>query len=920
MSLAEAPDPSVPLAALVGFALAAAPLAMQLARRGRPSLASWLPAALFCAFATLLPAVSAGGTPTESFDWIAGLGIAIALRADGLSLLFALLITGIGTFVFLYAARYLSGDPDQPRFFAWLTLFMAAMLGAVLADDLITMIVFWELTSVTSFLLIGYRPEAPATRRSAQQGLLVTVAGGLALLAAAVLIGEAAGTYRISEILAQAEVVRSDPKAPVMVALLALGAFAKSAQVPLHAWLPNAMVAPTPVSAFLHSATMVKLGVYLLARFNPVFGSGDGWTGLLVTVGLATMLTGTVLALRETDLKRVLAYSTVVSLGTLVTLIGLPSDVAASAMVTFLLVHALYKAALFMIAGIIDHETGTRDASRLGGLARAMPMTAAVAVLAGLSMAGLPPFVGFVGKELVYQAGLSATSPWLPVTIALIANACMVVVAGIVTVRCFFGTPHADALTREPHDPPSAMLTGPAVLALLGLGFGLLPGLASGLLGPAASAVAGHPIEPALSLWHGLTPMLALSVATLALGLLLFRHWSPLRRLLVARRRIDAWGADRGYDRLMTGLQRLASWQTALIQRGSLRGYLVVTFSVIAAAILTTLLLRGGLAVPAPARLQPGPEAVLAVLIVVATIAVLRAASFLSGLVAAGTVGFAIALVFLFHGAPDLAFTQFSVEALAIVILLAIVGRMPFRDSDRRGTAERRRDGVVAVASGLAAALVLLATIAAPFDPRISDYYRTASVPEAHGRNLVNVIIVDFRALDTLGEITVLVLAALSASALLAQGSIGASRRVARRIAVAAPSASVVLRVAGQFLLPIALVFSLFLLWRGHNEPGGGFVGGLVAAAGFAVHALPRGRGALLRALRVPPASIAAAGLVLALLSGVPALLGGAAFLTHQWFVADGGFAIGTALLFDVGVYLAVVGSVLAFLAFYLDD
>lgn len=758
---------------LVLSTLVAAPLAMWAVRSGLAPFAALLPAALFTGFASLLPQVSSGQNVLEQIVWIGSLGINLSFHADGLSLLFAMLITGIGAFIFLYASHYLADHPDQPKFFAYLTLFMGAMLGAVLADDLITLLVFWELTSFTSFLLIAYEPEKTRSRRAAQQGLLITVAGGLALMAGAVLLGTAAGTFRISDILSQGPALVAHPHAPAIIVLIALGAFAKSAQAPLHAWLPNAMVAPTPVSAFLHSATMVKLGVYLLARLNPVFGTHDWWSSLLVTAGLATMMTGTLLALREKDLKRVLAYSTVVSLGTLITLIGLPAAVAASAMVTFLMVHALYKACLFMVAGIIDHETGSRDASRLGGLARLMPITAAVALMAGLSMAGLPPFVGFVGKELIYEAGLTATSPWVAVGIAVLANASMVVVAGVVTVRCFFGppVPTPAAPHGQPEDPPWAMLTGPAALSVLGLIFGLHPALAHDLLGPAASAVAGHDIEPSLSLWHGLTPMLALSVATLALGVTLLRHWHPLRRILASRPEIDRWGPDAGYDGLMTGLQRLSVWQTGHIQRGSLRGYLRSVFAVTVVAVVATLILRDGFAFPEIELAAMGPEAILPGLLIVATLAVVHAAAFTAGIVAAGMVGFGLALTFLFHGAPDLAFTQFCVEALAIVLLLAIVGRVPFHEVDSRDSSGRRWDALLAAAFGIAATLVMMSVVAGPFDERLSDYFRAVSVSEAHGRNLVNVIIVDFRALDTLGEITVMALAALAASALVASTS-----------------------------------------------------------------------------------------------------------------------------------------------------
>jgi len=750
------------LASLTAAPFLASPLVYGLARRGAAPLAWILPAALFA----LLIGEMGQGERVESHTWIPSLGIDLAFRLDGLSLVFAALILGIGSFIFLYGARYLRGDPGLARFLAVLTLFMGAMLGAVLADDLIVLIVFWELTSLTSFLLIGFRPEAAQTRRSAQQGLLVTFAGGLCLLAGALLLGQVAGTYSLTEIVAQRDLVAADPLAPAIIVLLALGAFAKSAQVPLHSWLANAMVAPTPVSAYLHSATMVKLGVYLLARINPLFDEDPLWIGLLTLAGAATMLVGALLALRETDLKRVLAYSTIVSLGTLVLLAGLPGPLASVALVAFLVVHALYKACLFLVAGIIDHEAGTRDSSRLGGLRRLMPLTAGAALLGGLSMAGLPPFVGFVAKELLYEASLATTASWLIAVVALLANAAMVVVAGVVAWRCFAGP--LQPTPRQPHDPPWSLLAGPAVLALLGLTFGVAPWLvASTLVLPAASAIAGESVSYDLALWHGLTPMLALSALTLLLGLLGFHRWTALRHRSAALSVLDSHGPDAAYDGLLRGLQRLAGWQTARLQSGSLRHYQAAVLAIFAAAMLGTLLLSGGLRMPSIGAAAWQWETLLALPLALAAIAVVRARRFISGIVAAGVTGFSVALLFLFQGAPDLAFTQFSVEAIAIVILLAIVGRLPFREADRRDAAERRRDLVIAVALGVAASLVLLTVMAEPFDQYLSDYFRTRSVPEAQGRNIVNVIIVDFRALDTLGEITVLALAALAAAAVI---------------------------------------------------------------------------------------------------------------------------------------------------------
>ncbi len=752
---------------LVAVAFLAAPLAGWLGGRSSPLLAI-LPLGLLAGFLSLGAGLGDGEALIESHAWIPSLGVDMGFRLDGLSLLFALLITGIGTLIFLYASAYLRGEPRLVRFYAVLTLFMASMLGAVLADDVVLLVVFWELTSLTSFLLIGYTPEKPEARRGAQQGFLITVAGGLAMLAGTILLGSVAGTFSISVMLERADAIAEHPRAPIIIVLLALGAFAKSAQFPLHSWLVNAMVAPTPVSAFLHSATMVKLGVYLLARMDPIFGGHGLWVGLLSSLGAATMVGAAVLALRETDLKRVLAYSTVASLGTLVMLIGIPGTLAAVAAMTFLVAHALYKACLFMVAGIVDHETGTRDSSALSGLRRHMPVTAAAALVGGLSMAGLPPFFGFLAKEALYETGLGAPSAeaWPLIAAALVANAALVVVAGIVGYRCFAGPYRGPG--QRPHDPGATMLAGPALFGVLGLLFGLAPGaIGSSLILPAASAVAGQPIDYTLSLWHGFTPMLVLSVATLALGVLAYSRASQIAMAMRRIDLIDRWSPDRIYDRLIVGLQRLARWQTEAIQTGSLRVYVGRMLALIATGCGVTLLLRDGVRLPSFADALV-PELVLVALLAVSAVAVLGTRNFVAGIVAAGMVGFSIALIFLFQGAPDLAFTQFSVEALAMVILLAIVGRLPFRELDYRTAKERRRDAAVAIGLGVVVTLIMLSMLNEPFDARLSDYFRATSVPEAHGRNLVNVIIVDFRALDTLGEITVLGLAAIAAAAVLA--------------------------------------------------------------------------------------------------------------------------------------------------------
>lgn len=756
------------LFSLLLLSFLAAPAAYLAARYRAPAVVALVPASLFIGFAYQGRAITSLDTVIQHVHWVPSLGISLSFQLDGLSLVFALLITGIGSAVFLYASAYLPRNWRTPRFFATLTVFMASMLGAVLSDDLLSLLVFWELTSLSSFLLIGYSPGQAESRRSAQQGLLVTVAGGLAMLTGVMLLGAFAGTYRISELVAGgAGSALAGSLGTGVLLLIAIGAFSKSAQFPLHSWLANAMVAPTPVSAYLHSATMVKLGVYVMARLSPVLSGVDLWTPLLVSVGTLTMLCGATLALRETDLKRILAYTTIVSLGTLLTLIGVDHPTATIAMVTFLVIHALYKACLFMVAGIIDHSAGTRDSARLGGLARAMPMTAAIACMASLSMAGLPPLFGFIGKELIYEAALSAQMSYAAFAVIIFANASMVVVAGIIAWRCFFRPPSKrfDQPQETAHDPSLAMWAGPAALAVLGLVFGLAPPLLMRLMSAAASAVQGAVIDVQISLWHGFTPMLALSMLTLAMGVAIYRVWPPIQRRLKRLEFIDRWGPDAMYDRALDALAKFSTWQTNLIQTGSLRHYMAMSVGIVAIAVLIAMVVSDALVLPPLGAGGTGVESVLPILLIAASIMVLRSHSFVQGIISAGAVGFGVAVVFLMGGAPDLAFTQFSVEALSVVILLAVIGHMPFRAADARSTRQRCRDAIIGAIFGLMFIAVMFSVVALPFNETLSDFFRQASYPLAHGRNLVNVIIVDFRALDTLGEITVLALAALAAVA-----------------------------------------------------------------------------------------------------------------------------------------------------------
>jgi multicomponent Na+:H+ antiporter subunit A len=725
-----------------------------------------LPAVLFAYFAQFLPLVAAGETVRVATAWVPGLDVALSFYLDGLSLIFALLITGIGTFIVLYAGGYLHHHPQLGRFYLYLLSFMGSMLGLVLADNVITLFVFWELTSITSFLLIGFNHEAPRSRRAAVQALVVTGGGGLALLAGLIIMGSVAGSMELSEILSDPEALTGSALYVPMTILVLLGAFSKSAQFPLHFWLPNAMEAPTPVSAYLHSSTMVKAGVYLLARMSPGLGGTDLWFYALVGFGAVTMVVGGLLAMRQSDLKLVLAYTTVAGLGTLTMLIGLGGDYAFKAMALFLITHAFYKGGLFMVAGGIDHGTGTRDALALGGLARPMPVTFAAAVLLGLSMAGIIPLVGFIAKEVMYEATLNAgaTALVLVTAAAVAGNAFNVIAAGITGLRPFV-YPH-QATPHHPHESPPSMLVGPILLAVLGLACGLgYPITSTYVVAPVMASLNGLPVADQaayLFLWHGITTPLLLSVLTLALGVLGFVFWPSLRAAIAWLLRTIGWGPDRGYDQAISGLERLAYALTRVQQTGYLRHYLIATFVVSAGFMLYTLFAKGGLPASFGTPTVYLPEAIALALLVGGAIVATVVYSRIAAVAAIGVVGYAVALLFLVFSAPDLAFTQFMVETLTVVILVLVLMRVPLEITAFRGRNGRLRDGAISLAVGATVALVLLSVTQGELDLRLSEYFIANSVPVAHGHNIVNVILVDFRALDTLGEIFVVTVAGLS--------------------------------------------------------------------------------------------------------------------------------------------------------------
>lgn len=731
-------------------------------------LPALLPLMLFSWLIAQVESISGGATLIADLEWVPSLGVALGFRLDGFSLLFGLMITGIGTLVTIYATSYFAdaSPAKRARFTLLIHLFMTAMLGTVLSDNLIVMFVFWETTSLTSFLLIGFEFAKPEARRAALQSLLITCGGGLALFGGIVLIGIQLGTFSFSEVVLRADELVASPYLAAVVMLVMLGAFTKSAQFPFHFWLPQAMAAPTPASAYLHSATMVKLGIYLLARFENVFVDVPAYGVTLVLVGMTTMLVAAFNAIRATGYKAVLAQSTVASLGILVMLIGLDGPVSSVALIGFILTHALYKAALFFCAGTAIHATHIAELRKLGGLARHLPITAAAAVLASLSMAGLPPFVGFIAKEYLFEAQLESSWSMVPVIVAVIVNGVMVAVAGAVSLRPFFQG--QGKISHVHHGETPGLLAGPLALAALGIVFGLVPSLiAKTIVAPAASALRGTPIDVSFSLWHGLTPMLGLSAAVIALGLVLIWKWDAFHHAIGKSRITHKLDADRIYHRAVAGILDLARVATRWLQNGDQRHYSLIVVITLLGVGAYAVLVGGGVELAwTGGTVLPFPSAVLLLALLGALVA-LRTSSLVTALVGIGIVGYGSALLFLINGAPDLALTQFAVETLVLVVLMAVLVRLPTQAPRTRTTRERTVDAVLAVAFSMLVFLGLGTMLSGAFDTRLSDFYGATSYLEALGHNVVNVIIVDYRGFDTVGEIAVVGFATLAVWALL---------------------------------------------------------------------------------------------------------------------------------------------------------
>jgi multicomponent K+:H+ antiporter subunit A len=882
------------------------------------------------AFALIAPSVFGGEVQRMRWEWLPALGVGFGLRMDGLALMFAGLILGIGLLIVLYARWYLSPEERTPRFFALLLAFMGAMLGIALSDNLILLAIFWELTSLTSFLLIGFWQHRADAREGARMALTITGTGGLALLAGVLLLGWIAGGWDLDTVLAAGDRVRAHALYPVCLLLILAGAFTKSAQFPVHFWLPHAMAAPTPVSAYLHSATMVKAGLFLLARLYPVLSGTELWFFTVTGIGAATLLTGAWHAIFQHDLKGLLAYSTISHLGLITMLFGLNTPLAAVAAVFHLLNHATFKASLFMAAGIIDHETGTRDMRRINGLRKWMPVTATLAIVASAAMAGVPLLNGFLSKEMFLAETLAVEGHhavrFLVPAAAAIATALSVAYSVRFVHDVFFNGEPVN-LPRTPHEPPHWMRVPVELLVVLCLLVGLLPTLTIGpLLALASRDVLGGTLpEYSLAIWHGWNAPLAFSLSALAGGTLLY-FWLARRGHLhdVA----DESGAGkRGFERAIAALVATARAVTGALDAGGARRMLLLAVGVaIAAGGLPWMLGASPFEGIAAGPFDALSSGLLAVW-VIGVAAVLGTVGFaherLVALVAVGAVGLAVSLAFVWFGAPDLALTQLLVEVATTLLMMLSLRYLP--PASPRETDDRRklRDAALASVAGIGLGAIAWAVMTRPFDASIAPWFIERTVTEGGGTNAVNVIIVDFRGLDTFGEMTVMLVAGLVIHALIARIALPAVSGPARAGEASGERRHpMMFATLARALLPFALLVAAYFFLRGHNLPGGGFIAGLIAAIALLMQAVAAGPAA--GRPGTDPAAVVArrldrlhltlgAGLLIACLTGLGAWLFGYPFLTstfaHPVLPWVGEVPIASAAAFDLGVFLAVVGA-----------
>ncbi|MFD1715710.1 Na+/H+ antiporter subunit A [Amnibacterium flavum] len=891
------------------------------------------------------PSILGGETLLERTPWVPSLGLTLDLRMDPLAWLLAMIVTGVGALVLVYCVRYFRDDEaGLGRFAGILTAFAGSMYGLVLADDVYLLYVFWELTTVFSYLLIGHYTGRRASRAAALQALLVTTLGGLAMLVGFVLLAMDAGTSSLSALVADPP--PAGPLVTTAILLILVGAISKSAIFPFHFWLPGAMAAPTPVSAYLHAAAMVKAGIYLVARLAPGYVDTPGWRETLVILGIVTMLLGGWRAIRETDLKLLLAYGTVGQLGFLMIIVGYGTRDTALAGLALLLAHALFKSALFLTVGIIDHATGTRDLRRLSGLGRRAPLLATIGIVAAASMAGLPPLFGFVAKEAVLTSLLEAGQHGDPLAVVALVG---VSVGSVLTVAyatrfvwgAFFRKPGVDQV--EPHHEGPEFLLAPGLLALASLAAGPLAGLVDGALAPAAAELPAESEETYhLALWHGLEPALFISAGTIVLGLVVFawrrrteagRGSEPHRRTLA----VSAYRAG------LKSVDRVAARVTSITQRGSLPFYLTI--------ILLVFLVTVGASLsrirewPTEARLWDSPgQLVVGALMMVAAVAATVAAKRFQAVVLVGATGLGMAVLFALHGAPDLALTQVLVEIVTLVAFVLVLRRLPARLGEKNGSRFRIGRALLGLAVGSLMAVVAVVALGARTEVPISVEFPGLAVEIGHGVNVVNVALVDLRGWDTMGELSVLIAAATGVASLVFVSSRSDrmpdfARRSGRGIrslpgstrrpstdddrgawllagsTLAPRNRSILLEVVVRLVFHALIVVSLYLLLAGHNAPGGGFAGGLVVGLALVARYLAAGRIELAAAAPVNAGALLGTGLLFAVGTALVPLFFGVDALTSTWFELDlgwfGEIVFVTSTLFDVGVYLVVIGLAL---------
>ena len=903
--------------------------------------------------AMLYPQVADGGIIREEYLWLPSLGLNLILRLDGFAWLFSMLVLGIGALVALYARYYMSPDDPVPRFFAFFLAFMGAMLGLVISGNLIQIVFFWELTSVFSFLLIGYWHHRADARRGAYMALMVTGTGGLALLVGVMLLGHVVGSYDLDRVLASGEAIRAHALYPVLLTLILIGALSKSAQFPFHFWLPHAMAAPTPVSAYLHSATMVKAGVFLLARFWPALSGTEQWFWMVSGAGACTLIIGAYAAIFQNDLKGLLAYSTISHLGLITLLLGLNSPLAAVAAVFHILNHATFKASLFMAAGIIDHESGTRDIRKLSGLIKLMPYTATLAMVASASMAGVPLLNGFLSKEMFFaETVFISSSAWvemaLPV-IATIAGTFSVAYSLRFTVDVFFG-PKATDLPHTPHEPPRWMRAPVEFLVIACVIVGIFPAQSvAPLLAAAAQPVVGGTLpEYSLAVWHGWNAPMIMSLIAMAGGILLYLL---LRKPFKQHRfagppLVNRLNGKRFFERSLMVLTRLARRIERNISTRRLQPQL---FMVVLAALIGGFIPMYFSGLTWGDRPKIPGSGVFVTLWIIAIACALGAAwqgkyHRLAAVIMVSVCGLMTCVTFVWFSAPDLALTQLVVEVVTSVLILLGLRWLPRRNEDvapsvstrLRARTRRVRDLILSILVGGGMALLSYAMLTRATPNTISSFYLSRAIPEGGGSNVVNVMLVDFRGFDTFGEITVLAAVALTVFALLRRFrppkesiALPAQQRLLARDVVTdlvnPRSASdtalgfmMVPAVLVRLLLPIAVVVSMYLFMRGHNQPGGGFVAGLVMSVAFILQYMVAGTQWVEAQMRLRPLRWMGTGLLFAIGTGLGSMFFGYPFMTthtaHFALPLLGDIHVASALFFDVGVYAVVVGSTLLIL------